>query len=107
MDFDPRTKEIASLDNFVVFFGSSAILLLNISILFYILIRVSNTCYRKQTFYIHGTGSTIPFIVKFLAPYSLASSARLLFDVEEIDSEMGYIDIQGLEVRKFYQYMLY
>ena len=99
MDFDPRTKEIASLDNFVVFFGSSAILLLNISILLYIVIRFTNLwCYRKQTFYMFGRGSVIPFMIKFLAPYSLASSAKLLFDVQEIDTEMGYMDLQRLEV---------
>ena len=98
MDFDPRTKEIASLDNFVVFFGSSAILLLNISMLLYIVIRLTNTCYRKDTFYMFGKGSVIPFMVKCLSPYSLASSAKLLFDVHDIDTEMGYIDLQELEV---------
>ena len=98
MDFDPRTKEIASLDNFVVFFGSSAILLLNLSILLYIFVRVIDKCINKQTFYMFGKGSIIPFVVQFLAPYSLASSAKLLFDVKEIDTEMGDIDLQELEV---------
>ena len=98
MDFDPRTKEIASLDNFVVFFGSSAIILLNLSILFYIVVRVSNICYQKQTFYMFGKGSVIPFVIKFLAPYSFATSAKLLLDVKDIDTEMGYMDLQRLEV---------
>ena len=87
MDVDPRTKEIASFDNFVVLFGSIAVLLLNISILLYIVVRISDTCCRKKTFYIHGKGSLIPYVVRFLAPYSLTSSVKLLFDVHDTNSD--------------------
>jgi hypothetical protein len=97
MDFDPRTKEIASFDNFVVFFGSIAILLLNVFILLYIVVRLSDTWCRGKTFYMHGKGNLIPYVVRFLAPYSLTSSAKLLFDVQDIDSETG--TKEGLEVR--------
>ena len=96
MDFDPRTKEIASFDNFVVFFGSIAILLLNVSILIYIVVRISDTWCRGKTFYMHGKGNLIPYVVRFLAPYSLTSSAKLLFDVQDIDSDTG--TKKGLEV---------
>ena len=98
LDFDPRTKEIGSLDAFVVIFGSSSIMLLNICLLLYMVIRISDVLWHGKTVNMYGRGSMIPFLVKILAPYTMACSAKLLFDVQEIDSEMGEMTLRSLEV---------
>ena len=97
LDFDPRTKEIASLDNFVIFFGSIAILTLNMAALFYIVIRFVDIYCAGRTLYLWGGGSVLPFLIKFLAPYTMAASAKLLFDVKELDAENEW-KIEDLEV---------
>ena len=97
LDFDPRTKEIASLDNFVIFFGSISILTLNMAALLYIVIRFVDICSKGKTLYLWGGGSVLPFLIKFLAPYTMAASAKLLFDVKELDAENEW-KIEDLEV---------
>ena len=97
LDFDPRTKEIASLDNFVIFFGSIAILTLNMAALFYIVIRFVDIYCAGKTLHMWGGGSVLPFLIKFLAPYTMAASAKLLFDVQELDAENDW-EIEDLEV---------
>ena len=97
LDFDPRTKEIASLDNFVIFFGSISILTLNMAALLYIVIRFVDIYCTGKTLSLWGGGSVLPFLIKFLAPYTMAASAKLLFDVKELDSENEW-KIKDLEV---------
>ena len=51
--------------------------------LFYIVIRFVDIYCAGKTLHMWGGGSVLPFLIKFLAPYTMATSAKLLFDVKE------------------------
>ena len=92
-DFENRAKQ---LDSFLLLFGSSAILLLNISALTYIILRLSSVTYCTKMSCFVDFQEAIPFTIKFFAPYAITCSTKLLFDVQEIEDAM--VITQSLEV---------